>query len=173
MAGNSRIAPPLLLGKLYRLFGVDATVFPNHGGRFGYTPATCLALAEEARQPWAGLAACVPVSTGGMTTARVPEMLDFYGPDVMLLIGGNLLSGRSPDGGNRGFPERRRTLPAPALIMSDEDANIRRFQPDYNWNHVERMRVIYVAKNEVLRMAGARPAAGIGTERHPHLEPEA
>jgi ribulose-bisphosphate carboxylase large chain len=92
MAGNSRIAPPLLLGKLYRLFGVDATVFPNHGGRFGYTPATCLALAEEARQPWAGLAACVPVSTGGMTTARVPEMLDFYGPDVMLLIGGNLLS---------------------------------------------------------------------------------
>ena len=27
-----------------------------------------------------------------MTLERVPEMLDFYGPDVMLLIGGNLLA---------------------------------------------------------------------------------
>jgi ribulose-bisphosphate carboxylase large chain len=35
----------------------------------------------------------VPVPAGGMTLARVPEMLDFYGPDVMLLIGGSLLAG--------------------------------------------------------------------------------
>jgi ribulose-bisphosphate carboxylase large chain len=33
------------------------------------------------------------VPAGGMTLARVPEMLDFYGPDVMLLIGGSLLAG--------------------------------------------------------------------------------
>jgi len=30
-----------------------------------------------------------------MTTARVPEMLDFYGADVMLLIGGALLEART------------------------------------------------------------------------------
>jgi ribulose-bisphosphate carboxylase large chain len=94
LAGASRIAPPLLLGKIFRLLGVDATVFPNHGGRFGYSPATCLALAAAARGPWHGLAACVPVPAGGMTTERVPEMLDFYGPDVMLLIGGGLLAAR-------------------------------------------------------------------------------
>jgi ribulose-bisphosphate carboxylase large chain len=29
-----------------------------------------------------------------MTTDRVPEMLDFYGADVMLLIGGALLAAR-------------------------------------------------------------------------------
>ena len=29
-----------------------------------------------------------------MTTERVPEMLDFYGADVMLLIGGALLEAR-------------------------------------------------------------------------------
>ena len=29
-----------------------------------------------------------------MTCERVPEMLDFYGADVMLLIGGALLSAR-------------------------------------------------------------------------------
>lgn len=94
MAGCGRIAPPLLLGKLFRAFGADATIFPNHGGRFGYSPETCRALARAALAPWHGLGACVPVPAGGMTTERVPEMLEFYGPDVMLLIGGGLLAAR-------------------------------------------------------------------------------
>jgi len=92
LAGALRIAPPLLLGKLFRLFGADATIFPNHGGRFGYTPETCRDLAEAARGPWHGLAASAPVPAGGMTTDRVGEMLAFYGTDTILLIGGNLLS---------------------------------------------------------------------------------
>jgi ribulose-bisphosphate carboxylase large chain len=29
-----------------------------------------------------------------MTLSRVPEILDFYGPDTMLLIGGSLLLAR-------------------------------------------------------------------------------
>ena len=41
-----------------------------------------------------GLRPSVPVPAGGMTTDRVPEMLDFYGADVMLLIGGALLEAR-------------------------------------------------------------------------------
>jgi ribulose-bisphosphate carboxylase large chain len=92
LAGASRIAPPLLLGKLFRLFGADATVFPNHGGRFGYSPATCRQLADAALAPWGSLSSCVPVPAGGMTPDRVPEMLQFYGKDVMLLIGGGLLA---------------------------------------------------------------------------------
>lgn len=92
MAGAARIAPPFLLGRLFRMLGADATVFPNHGGRFGYSPATCESLAAAALAPWHGLAATVPVPAGGMTPARVPEMLDFYGSDVMLLIGGGLLA---------------------------------------------------------------------------------
>ena len=36
----------------------------------------------------------VPVPAGGMTVDRVPEMLEFYGTDVMLLIGGGLLAAR-------------------------------------------------------------------------------
>ncbi len=95
MAGASRIAPPLLLGKIFRLLGADATVFPNHGGRFGYTPATCKALAEAGLTGWGGLKDTVPVPAGGMTPDRVPEMLEFYGNDTMLLIGGGLLAAGS------------------------------------------------------------------------------
>jgi ribulose-bisphosphate carboxylase large chain len=92
MAGAARIAAPFLLGKLFRLMGADATVFPNHGGRFGYSSATCRALAEAALAPWGGIAATAPVPAGGMTPDRVAEMLQFYGRDVMLLIGGGLLA---------------------------------------------------------------------------------
>jgi ribulose-bisphosphate carboxylase large chain len=94
MGGAARIAPPLLLGKLFRLMGADAVVFPNHGGRFGYSPDTCRAIARAALEDHHGLRPCVPVPAGGMTTDRVPEMLDFYGADVMLLIGGALLEAR-------------------------------------------------------------------------------
>jgi ribulose-bisphosphate carboxylase large chain len=88
---GAAIAPPLLFGKLFRMLGADAVIFPNHGGRFGYSPATCRLLAATALQDWHGLRPCVPVPAGGMTRDRVPEMLDFYGPDIMLLIGGALL----------------------------------------------------------------------------------
>ncbi len=91
MAGASRISPPLLLGKLFRMFGADATVFPNYGGRFGYSQATCRDLAQAALGDWQGFRAAVPVPAGGMTLERVGEILDFYGPDSMLLIGGDLL----------------------------------------------------------------------------------
>lgn len=92
LGGAARIAPPLLFGKLFRLFGADAVVFPNAGGRFGYSRETCLALADAARGPWQDLRPSFPVPAGGMTQARVPELLDTYGADVVLLIGGALLA---------------------------------------------------------------------------------
>jgi ribulose-bisphosphate carboxylase large chain len=90
MGGAARIAPPALM-KLFRLVGADVGIFPNFGGRFGYSRETCLAVAEALRGRFGGLEAAAPTPAGGMTPARVPEMLDFYGPDTMLLIGGALL----------------------------------------------------------------------------------
>ena len=49
LGGAARIAPPLLIGKLFRLFGADAVIYPHHGGRFSYSPAQCLAIAGAAR----------------------------------------------------------------------------------------------------------------------------
>jgi ribulose-bisphosphate carboxylase large chain len=92
LAGAARIAPPLLLGKLFRLFGADATIFPNYGGRFAYSRETCEAVAANARAPWGQLPAIAPVPAGGMNIDRVAEMLAVYGPDTILLIGGALLA---------------------------------------------------------------------------------
>ena len=92
--GAARIAPPLLFGRLMRLFGADATIFTNYAGRFRYPRETCLAIAGRAREPWHGLAPALPVPAGGMTVDRVGEMREDYGDDVMLLIGGDLLCAR-------------------------------------------------------------------------------
>jgi ribulose-bisphosphate carboxylase large chain len=92
LAGAMRIAPPLLLGRLFRLFGADATIFPNAGGRFGYTREICAGIADAARTPWHRLAPMLPVPAGGMSVERVPEMRARFGDDVMFLIGGSLLA---------------------------------------------------------------------------------
>jgi len=94
LGGAARIAPDLLIGKLFRLMGGDAVIFPNFGGRFGYSPDTCRRLADNARGVIHGVAQALPVPAGGMTLDRTREILDFYGADTMLLIGGNLLMAR-------------------------------------------------------------------------------
>jgi ribulose-bisphosphate carboxylase large chain len=98
MAGSLRISPALLLGRLFRLFGADATIFPNYGGRFSYDRATCRAIAQRALEPIDGFKATLPVPAGGMSVERVEEMLREFGTDVMLLIGGNLLMATAVQG---------------------------------------------------------------------------
>ena len=90
-SGVRRIAPPLLYGTLLRLFGADAPIFVNYGGRFGFSRDECGDLARRARTPWGALRPALPVPGGGMRLERIEELLDFYGPDTMLLIGGDLL----------------------------------------------------------------------------------
>lgn len=93
MAGGP-MAPQFFFGKLVRLMGSDATVFCNYGGRFGYTPELCRTISNLALEETPGLKPCVPVPAGGMELKRVPELLDFFGQSVMLLIGGSLLSAK-------------------------------------------------------------------------------
>jgi ribulose-bisphosphate carboxylase large chain len=79
LAGADAFAPPLLLGRLFRLFGADAMISPNYGGRFAYAAATCQAL---------------PVPAAGMGLERVPNLVREYGPDAVLVIGGSRLIAR-------------------------------------------------------------------------------
>jgi len=102
-AGATRVAPPLLLGTLFRLLGADAVIFPNHGGRFAYSRSTCQGIAQAAAGPLHGLAAALPVPAGGMTVERVPELRAEYGQDCMLLVGGSLLVGGDVSARTRAF----------------------------------------------------------------------
>lgn len=79
-----------LFGQLHRLAGADGCIFPNAGGRFAFTPEDCRAIARGTGEPMGALRRLFPVPAGGMGLERVGEMVEFYGRDVILLIGGDL-----------------------------------------------------------------------------------
>jgi len=79
-----------LFGQLNRLAGADAVIFPHAGGRFSFSMDECRDLAHGTETPMPGVAPIFPVPAGGMSVERVPEIVEFYGRDVMLLIGGDL-----------------------------------------------------------------------------------
>lgn len=83
----------LVFGTFMRLAGVDVSVFPNARGRFAFTEDQCRRIAGSLGADLGGLRTAFPAPAGGMTLERVPEMLDFYGRDVTLLIGGELHRG--------------------------------------------------------------------------------
>lgn len=96
LAGCGKLAPPLLIGTLFRLFGADAVIFPSHGGRFAYPAALCHDIAAAARAPWpsGAIKPALPVPAGGMSVERVGDIVREYGADTVLLIGGSLLIAR-------------------------------------------------------------------------------
>ena len=88
--GGLRIAEQTLFGKLFRWYGADAVIFPHAGGRFSYSDATCRAIADALRAPHPRARPAFPAPAGGIRVERVGELLEFYGNDCILLIGGSL-----------------------------------------------------------------------------------
>jgi ribulose-bisphosphate carboxylase large chain len=88
--GAQRIAHDVLFGRLFRLFGADAVIYVNFGSRFRIGRDLCRRLADGLRGPWGGLLPALPVPAGGIAVENAAELVAFYGPDTMLLVGGNL-----------------------------------------------------------------------------------
>ena len=90
------MTPAMLLGTLFRIFGADISVFPNSGGRFTFSGQECQDLAAALRGSLGSLKPAFPSPAGGMTIEKVGAMVDVFGDDTALLIGGALLR-YSPD----------------------------------------------------------------------------
>lgn len=124
------IAHRVLLGTLQRLAGADMVIFPHVSGRFSFSLADCKDLARGLIEVRPGLGSALPVPAGGMNLSRVSEIVDTYGSDVVLLIGGDLYrQGPDLEGNARRF---RRTVdecfhqPAPECLASFDTPNATR-----------------------------------------------
>jgi ribulose-bisphosphate carboxylase large chain len=98
------IAPDVLFGLIHRLAGADAVIFPSYGGRFSFTEQQCRDIGTASTRAFAGVGPTLPSPGGGMAIDRVPELVDLYGRDVLLLIGADLHRG----GDQRAASERFR-----------------------------------------------------------------
>ena len=87
------ISHDVLFGQLMRLSGADTSIFPNYGGRFSFSREECRAIAEGTQSDMMHIKKSFPSPGGGMTLDRIKEIHDFYGSDMMFLIGGALHRG--------------------------------------------------------------------------------
>lgn len=85
------ISPAVLLGTLFRLIGVDISVFPNCGGRFPFTEEDCRELAGALRREERAWHPAWPCPAGGMSPERLDTMAAMYGADTVFLVGGALM----------------------------------------------------------------------------------
>jgi ribulose-bisphosphate carboxylase large chain len=81
-----------LFGQWNRLAGADASIFPNAGGRFSFTPDDCRELSAGCEAEMGHIASIFPTPAGGMSLDRIPEMRAMYGREVIFLVGGGLRS---------------------------------------------------------------------------------
>lgn len=87
---TSGISHYTLFGQLPRLAGADAVIFPNFGGRFPFTKQDCRHIAEGTGDELGHFQRIFPTPGGGMGLDRIPELCEFYGRQVIFLIGGGL-----------------------------------------------------------------------------------
>tara|TARA_R110002126_G_scaffold256250_3_gene399302 strand:+ start:1371 stop:2498 length:1128 start_codon:yes stop_codon:yes gene_type:complete len=78
-------------GDLMRLSGADISVFPNYGGRFGFSKDECLEIVTACKSETGIGNTILPSPGGGMKLDHLPEMHETYGDDCIYLVGGSLL----------------------------------------------------------------------------------
>jgi ribulose-bisphosphate carboxylase large chain len=88
----SGISCAALFGTIMRLAGADAAIFPNYGGRFPLSKEECLSIAAACREDLGGREKIFPCPAGGMELGKIRDMIDSYGNDTLILIGGGLFS---------------------------------------------------------------------------------
>lgn len=81
----------VIFGTLQRLAGSDIAIFPNVGGRFGFSAEDCNQIAAACRDPQGPGRPILPSPGGGMSVERAADMAQMYGEDVAYLLGGSLL----------------------------------------------------------------------------------
>lgn len=91
LAPDNGIDHGVLFGTLQRLAGADISVFPNVGGRFGFSAAECQQIATACRADDGPGLPMLPSPGGGMSVDRAAGMQAMYGADVVYLLGGSLL----------------------------------------------------------------------------------
>lgn len=97
------IGAEVLLGEIFRVVGADGVIYPNVGGRFAFSEATCAAINANLRRPLGPLLPSFPVPGGGIDVARLPHWIDRYGTETIFLIGGSLYA--QPDVARRDLLE--------------------------------------------------------------------
>ncbi len=99
------IGSNVILGKIPRLCGADAIVIPfSLGGKATYLHEKFMMTAQCLRYPFGNLKPTMPMASGGITQANVPDIIRELGTDILIGSGGGVHGHPlGPEAGARAF----------------------------------------------------------------------
>jgi 2,3-diketo-5-methylthiopentyl-1-phosphate enolase len=105
MSPYQGIASPIIFGKIPRLCGADGIVLPfSQGGKGIYMNDRFMATCRNLTYPFGKLKPTLPMPSGGITPANVPDVMNSLGRDIMIGSGGGIHAHpKGPSAGARAF----------------------------------------------------------------------
>jgi len=99
-----------IIAKLARLAGIDQLHVGTAVGKMAEPRERVLENIEALKMPMTGIKAAMPVASGGLHPALVPELLKIFGVDVIIQAGGGVHG--HPDGTEAGAKAMRQAIEA-------------------------------------------------------------
>jgi 2,3-diketo-5-methylthiopentyl-1-phosphate enolase len=91
MSPYQGISSPIIFGKIARLCGADAIVLPfSLGGKAMYMNERFMETTRNLIYPFGNLKPVMPMPSGGITPANVPDIVNTLGKDIMIGSGGGI-----------------------------------------------------------------------------------
>ena len=91
MSPYQGISSPIIFGKIPRLCGADAIVLPfSLGGKAMYMHERFMTVTRNLTYPFGKLKPTMPMPSGGITPANVPDLVNTTGKDIMIGSGGGI-----------------------------------------------------------------------------------
>jgi len=105
MSPYQGIASPVIFGKIPRLCGADGIVLPfSQGGKGIYMNDRFMATCRNLTYPFGKLRPTLPMPSGGITPANVPDVMNSLGREIMIGSGGGIHAHpKGPSAGARAF----------------------------------------------------------------------
>jgi len=91
-ARQQGIDAPVLLGTIYRLAGVDISIFPGSGGRLSLKPSITGKIRQRLQEKLGRIKPVLTCPAGGKSLQTMPELLPQFGDNAVYLVGGALLA---------------------------------------------------------------------------------
>ena len=105
------LSSPLTLGKIARLCGADGIVLPfSMGGKSTYMHSRFMETCRNLIYPFGGLKPTMPMPSGGITPANVPDIIKALGMEIMIGSGGGIHA--HPQGPTAGARALRQAIDA-------------------------------------------------------------
>ena len=93
MNPNHGLSHAITFATLVRIAGGDFTIFPNQGGRFSFSLNECKSIVEASLSKLGNIKPISAALAGGMNVERTQEIVNNFGKDITILIGGALHDG--------------------------------------------------------------------------------